>query len=317
MIIITTALYCEAQPLIQYYHLKKDTTVTRFQVFKNEEILLLLTGTGAMAAAISTSAICSLLSPTSKDIFLNLGICGLNKVEAPIGTVYLCNKIVDLITNRSYYPDILFSHPFKEGCLVTSPTILLGKTGDTDRFHPSFGEPIDAWQSSKNHITNLDTASFSSMQKEDINSGKGFLVDMEAAGLYPAAACFFKPHQMFFLKIVSDYLELNAITADCVTAFIQPRLPEIHTWISKIQEALRNSPSVFTEAEEEYIKEVTRSLLFSASMELKLRQLLKYYKLKTGNFTDRLNDYLTDKVLPCNTKSEGKMYFEQLRQLFI
>ena len=44
MIIITTALYCEAKALIEKFGLKKDTSNTRFQVFMDREKEMLLYG---------------------------------------------------------------------------------------------------------------------------------------------------------------------------------------------------------------------------------------------------------------------------------
>ena len=46
MLYIVTALYIEAKPLISLFNLKKDNTFTKFQVFSNENIKLIISGTG-------------------------------------------------------------------------------------------------------------------------------------------------------------------------------------------------------------------------------------------------------------------------------
>ncbi len=290
MILITTALYCEALPLIQYFHLKKDTAFAKFQVFKNEDIVLLITKTGTVQAAIGTASLCSLITPTLRDIFLNLGVCGSSREDDPAGSIFLCNKIMDLETMRCFYPDILFAHPFKERWVLTSPKVI-----NTDGHQISLppltgGRPI---------------------------SPMPYLIDMEASGLYQAASYFYQPHQMFFLKVVSDYLMNTDITPDKITGLIQKNIDLVMEWISQVQDELSKIRPVFTMEEEKYTVKLTEALQLSSSMELKLRQLLKYSKLKEGSFTDRIRDFMADKTLPCKTKSEGKKYFEQLKQLFL
>ena len=48
MIYIVTAVYAEAHAIITHFHLKKDVSFTRFQIFDNQEagIRLVVTGTG-------------------------------------------------------------------------------------------------------------------------------------------------------------------------------------------------------------------------------------------------------------------------------
>ena len=51
MIYITAALYCEAMPFIRQLGLKKVTAETKYQLFSNEQFLLMVTGSGPVAAA--------------------------------------------------------------------------------------------------------------------------------------------------------------------------------------------------------------------------------------------------------------------------
>lgn len=291
MILITTALYCEARPFIQYCRLKKDTSFTRFQVFRNEEILLLITGTGAMQAAIGTAATGSLISPSKQDIFLNVGVCGSGQKGVSTGTVFLGNKIVDAVTGRCFYPDLLYSHPFKEGTILTCPAVVNKVPDGTSEVKSTFTEVS--------------------------NPPGNCLIDMEAAGFYQAASCFYKPHRMFFIKIISDHLDTSDITPEAVTQIIRSPLPEIMGWIGGIQKELLNSPVLFTPEEEEYISEIAPALQLSVSMEQQLRQVLKYVKLKDGGFTGRLSEFLQDKPLPCKTKTEGKKYLEQIKKMLL
>jgi hypothetical protein len=47
---------------------------------------------------------------------INIGICG---GEAKIGHAVLINRIVDMDTDREFFPDIIVKHPFIEGTLKT------------------------------------------------------------------------------------------------------------------------------------------------------------------------------------------------------
>ena len=113
MIMIFTALYCEAKPLIRFFGLKKDPGFIRFQVFRNEDIILLITKPGIANAAIGVTHLCSVYPPGPSDLLLNIGICGAKNRDMPIGTVYLCNKIYEMETGFSFYPDMIYAHPFE------------------------------------------------------------------------------------------------------------------------------------------------------------------------------------------------------------
>ncbi len=293
MLILTAALYCEALPFIEYYQLKKDTSFIKFQVFRNEDIILLITKTGAIHAAIATAYLCSLITTSPKDIFVNIGVCGSALKEDTPGTVYLCNKIMEWDTKRFFYPDILFTHPFKERSIITSPILV-----NTDKFHTG--------QSDSDEIVICETVIKQSA-----------LVDMEAAGLYQAASYFYQPQQLFFLKIVSDNLTNTNITPDKLTALVQINVPLITGWTANIKSEFDKNDSAFTPEEEDYLGKLSKDLSLSVSMENQLIQLCKYYKLKEGNLIEPIREFFKDISLPCKTKIEGKKYFEQLSQKFI
>lgn len=61
MIYIAAALTAEARPLITYFKLKRDNKIKKYQIFKNEEITLIITGTGMMQGAIGATYVLSRL----------------------------------------------------------------------------------------------------------------------------------------------------------------------------------------------------------------------------------------------------------------
>ncbi|WMJ88934.1 5'-methylthioadenosine/S-adenosylhomocysteine nucleosidase family protein [Anaerocolumna sp. MB42-C2] len=293
MLILTTALYCEALPFIEYYHLKKDNSFVKVQVFRNEDILLLITKSGAIHAAIGTAYLCSRINPSPKDLFVNIGVCGSSLKEDTPGTLYLCNQIMEWETKRFFYPDILYTHPFKERSIISSPIVV----------------------SSDNFFTDQADAGKIDLHQTIINQAT--LVDMESAGFYQAASYFYQPHQIFFLKIVSDNLTNAAITPDKITALIKGNIPLITDWTATIKTEFDKNNSALTPEEEAYLGTLSKDLCLSVSMENQLIQLCKYYKLKEGTLIEPIREFIKDNALPCKTKIEGKKYFEQLRQKFI
>lgn len=120
MITVYCALYQEAQELIRIYHLKKETDRRHFQTFSSEEakIRLVVTGVGT-AAATAVAETSTLYPPGKTDFLVNFGSCGGSGFS--LEEVYLCNKIVDAAGGRTFYPDILYRHPFPEAEITSFP----------------------------------------------------------------------------------------------------------------------------------------------------------------------------------------------------
>lgn len=128
MIFISTAMYCEASPFISKLHLKKDTYNSKFQIFEKDDIKLIITGTGMISSASALTYMLTKYNASSSDIFVNIGVCGgSDKISLPIGTVFLCNKIINNDNKKSFYPDMLFKHPFKEASLESFSHVVTEK----------------------------------------------------------------------------------------------------------------------------------------------------------------------------------------------
>ena len=119
LIYLCSALYVEGEPFIKLFNLKKDTEITKFQVFKNNDISLIITGCGKIKASIALTYLLTKTQAGVQDILINIGTCGSKDSHTPIGESFLCNKIADHDTGFTYYPDIIFKHPFKESSLET------------------------------------------------------------------------------------------------------------------------------------------------------------------------------------------------------
>ena len=124
MITIFTALYPEAKELIRALSLKKDMTQNHFQVFsdENNQIQIVITGASAIAAATAVAECSTRREPDSGDFLINYGSCAGRK-NIPVGTVSLCNKLTQTVDGRTFYPDILYRHPFEEAELYSFPAV--------------------------------------------------------------------------------------------------------------------------------------------------------------------------------------------------
>lgn len=276
MIYITCALYYEAKPFIDFYHLKKDTQYIHFEQFSNDHISLIITGTNPINAAIATTYLLStnLIHPT--DLFLNFGIAGAVHSNIRLGTLCLANHIIDLSSNRQFYPDILYSHSFCEVCLATSPKPILGMDQS---------------------LTHCD------------------LVDMEASGCYQAASHFFHAHQIFVVKLVSDHL-MDAMNADATMIkelLSLTQLAPLYHWLSSYHLDVNQQP-LFNDDELSYITDICNQLHLSVTLKHEFRQICCFMKLSKKDVISDLQQMNDDLMAnPCKTKFEGKRYFEQFK----
>lgn len=112
MIYIITALDAEARALIDFYGLKRDMSLP-YTLYKNGDILLLITGVGEKNAMMAVSALLGWKTPTSNDCLINIGICA---AEYEIGEALLIHQIIT--QGKTYYPDILYPHTLRESSLL-------------------------------------------------------------------------------------------------------------------------------------------------------------------------------------------------------
>ena len=105
MINLVVAIPCEARPLIRYLRLQKQTDVRSYDLFCHEDLRLIITGVGKLAAA----SACAWLQGLSEqrqhpevDAWLNIGIAGHRSLD--IGSGVLAHRISETGSNRNWYP---------------------------------------------------------------------------------------------------------------------------------------------------------------------------------------------------------------------
>lgn len=244
-------MYWEAHPFIKRLNLKKDSSIHRFQVFKGDDVVLVITGVGKVKAAIAITFLFSKYEAKATDLLINVGICGGKEKNHRIGGIYLCNKIIDNETKMTYYPDILFKHPFEESSIETYSTV-------------------------------IETSSV----QED-----GSLVDMEASGIYQGASVFLQTHQICFIKIVSDFLNTEKIKEEKVIEIVETQASKIIDWMKEVSLSLPQEEGIFSKKDKKIIDNIVRNLKLSFTMEKQLEQMLAYYKLQHGDILDVISRY--------------------------
>lgn len=110
------ALPCEAKPLIAHYKLKKDLRISAFSVFGLNDVCLTVTGVGknAMSAAVAYT---QALFASEQPVLINVGVAG--HQHHGIGLLYLASKIVDLDSERCFYPPLVIKTALASATLYT------------------------------------------------------------------------------------------------------------------------------------------------------------------------------------------------------
>ncbi len=299
MIYLFTALYCEADLFIKNYHLEKNLANIRFQEFYQEKssIRLTITGVGEIAAAAAVSSICTTYQPKEEDFLLNIGIC--TRQTGKDG-IFVCNKIIEQASNKTFYPDLLYCHGLPEETIVTRMQPYSLSYHSEEYFTPLiFPEKM-----------NKDNEK---LQTESVNDN---LYDMEAAAIYQAGSYFFAPHQMMFLKLISDAETAQEVSGENVKHCMESNrdiLFRIIEMISIVTQKSQKRETAFWQ-EETQLTRLCHDLHCSKVMEDSLRNHIHYWELAGIDYVSVIQDMYREGLLPCRDKREGKLRFEELKK---
>lgn len=131
MLYIVTALYIEAKPLISLFNLKKDNSYTKFQVFSNEDVKLIISGTGKVKSATALTYLISKEDIKKNDYIVNIGFVASNK-NSQLGDIVYVSKIQNAYSDFDFYPEMIYKHNFLEGSLTTFDSIVEKKLENTE-----------------------------------------------------------------------------------------------------------------------------------------------------------------------------------------
>ena len=304
MIYVVTALYQEAHGFIRELELKKNTAYAPFEVFDNENagIRLVVTGVGEIAAAAVVAAVCAQDGADAADFLINIGCCaaanagadsGCETVDsgmdsgygaahaAQIGDLYVCHKITEQATGKTFYPDILYRHPWKERELVTGM------------------QPL---QRAAAHGALYDMEAAAVYQ-----AGIRFFS--------PDRMLFLKVVSDFGIA------GQERMTAEALTGLLEQHVKEVVAFLTNLREAadeeetLRNDGIL--QEDETVLERLFAALHFSQTMRASARQYITYAALTGYDWKAELEEWYARGLLPCKDRREGKVRLEELKQVLL
>lgn len=257
MLFIFTALRAEAEPFIVKLGLKKQPEESSLQMYADAggSILLTVTGTGPVRAAAAVGSVLGRLTGEGRReaALLNFGSCadismrhGNKKTNQYFGKnedgqagkstdgqagkstdgqagkgaeedagkdaggdacknaaafLYRIHSLVNLDSGRVWYPDLILKSSLPEAALLSGSRVLYKSTSPAGIVRSGTG------------AEDIITA--------ELCTGYPVLYDMEGAAIYEAANLFLGPHQMHFLKCVTDAGDAESVTREVLTRCVE------------------------------------------------------------------------------------------------
>lgn len=279
MVYVFCAFYGECSGLIKHYNLKKRQTdkYYRFDVFENENqpVRIILTGQGSVMAAAAVSGAASFFGIKAEDAIINVGTCAGNYEP---GQVFICNKITEEATGRTFYPDMILRSSLPERELVTAPVVI---------------------RKSIHEYANKDSHNM-------------VLYDMEAAAIYQAANLYVGPHRMGFVKVVSDNGDIEGLTPDFIKGLMAEAVDEIASYVDMF--VADTHDMCRAEESTQFTNQLCKDLHCSKVMENQVRQLIKYLSLEGTDYMTYINKLYNEGRLPAHDKKNGKVCLDEIKR---
>lgn len=279
MVYVFCAFYGECSGLIKHYNLKKRQTdkYYRFDVFENENqpIRIILTGQGSVMAAAAVSGAASFFGIKAEDAIINVGTCA---GDYEPGQVFICNKITEEATGRTFYPDMILRSGLPERELVTVPVVV--------------HKPIHEYVNKDSHNMAL--------------------YDMEAAAIYQAANLYVGPHRMGFVKVVSDNGDIEGLTPDFIKKLMAEAVDEIASYVDMF--VTDTHDMCRAEESTQFTNQLCKDLHCSKVMENQVRQLIKYLSLEGTDYMTYINRLYDEGRLPAHDKKNGKVCLDEIKR---
>ena len=306
MIHIFTALYPEAKPLIQALSLKKRAAQTHYQQFLSEEGDLCLTITGVGPLQAAAVTASVLTDYDAGAQDQLLSLGTAARLTTCPASMYHVNKITEAVTMRDFYPDMLLNTGLPEASLITGAKLYTKQES---------GYAAD-------------------------------LYDMEAAAIYQAASMFLGPHQMNFLRIVTDDgltqeemetgMTVRTVTnaasgteskpavgteesapqslATHVTDCVEQQVDTIVAVVDKLRTltaAEAAGHQVLTENEQQLVDKLIADAHFSKVMADECAQFIRYAALSELDWQQPIAALYAEGLVPTRDKRAGKIILER------
>lgn len=320
MIYVVTALYQEAHGLIRELELKKNTAYAPFEVFDNESagIRLVVTGVGEIAATAATAAVCARDGADAADFLVNIGCCAAGGCEpadrgmdsgygaantgvaggcepadrdmdsgygaanaAQTGDLYLCHKITEQATGKTFYPDILYRHPWKERELVTGM------------------QPLQR-AAAQGVLYDMEAAAV-------YQAGIRFFS--------PDRMLFLKVVSDFGVA------GQERMTAETLAGLLEQHVKAVAAFLANLREAADEEETLrsggILQEDEAVLEQLFAALHCSQTMRASARQYITYAALTGYDWKAELKEWYARGLLPCKDRREGKVRLEELKQVLL
>jgi adenosylhomocysteine nucleosidase len=193
-VVLIVALKAEARSLIRVAGLKRSNDHS-WSCYESKVFDLVISGVGKENAEKTTILI---LERYRLPTICNLGVCGSRSKKYEIGTSIYVNSIYDSLSKRSYFPDPVVRHSFRESGLVT------------------YDEPQD---------------------NNSVQLKKHFpLVDMEAAFVCSVLDKKIPWQRVHVMKVVSDHLDYKCLSASHIEDIMRDLSIDFIDFIYKISD---------------------------------------------------------------------------------
>ena len=252
MLYIVTALYIEAKPLISLFNLKKDNTYTKFQVFSNENIKLIISGTGKIKSATALTYLISNKDIKENEYIINIGFIASLNNNSQLGDIVYISKIQNAYSDTTFYPEIIYKHNFLEGSLTTFDKIIDNKI---------------------ENIEYIDMEAYGFFQTASIFFKKDKIIVLKII------SDILKENVKD--RILFDFEDDNLFNES---------YKKIYDFLLKFVNIPTDSRNNFNNNEQDLIKKVLENLKLSDTMTYEFFNILKYLKIKYGNI-DILKKY--------------------------
>ena len=311
MIYMAFALYWEAQPFIEYLKLKRDADFEKVQLFKGSaepgmtDIVLFLTGPGAINGAAAAAYICGQFPPSPGDLFVNFGICAGAETVCR-GNIYRVHSIFEAATGRWFYPDMLLgAGDYPQEGLMTSPVEV--KTMKDQPCSLADMEASGVYQAAQmffeQHQILFFKVVYDQPDKDGQGGGPNSLPEPENLPCSPADKTA-GPHS------VSPGEEVKKLCGSGAEKLMKALFNA-----AADLEKLCPKKAVFSPQEIQAQEHVARCLRATVAMRKKLGQILYYEKLCGKDLVAFLRDFCeTYPVEACGSKKDGMKWLEALEE---
>ncbi|WP_405355852.1 spore photoproduct lyase [Fusobacterium animalis] len=252
MLYIVTALYIEAKPLISLFNLKKDNTYTKFQVFSNKNIKLIISGTGKIKSATALTYLISNKDIKENDYIINIGFIASSNNNSQLGDIVYISKIQNAYSDTTFYPEMIYKHNFLEGSLTTFDKIVEKKI---------------------ENIEYIDMEAYGFFQTASIFFKKDKIIVLKIIS-----------------DILKEKLEDRILIDFKNENLFNENYKKIYDFLLKFVNTPTDNENNFNNNEQDLIKKVLENLKLSDTMTYDFFNILKYLKIKYRNI-DILKKY--------------------------